>query len=435
MYHLQPVLATIAVGSQYALIHVTLGFTTAFTPATSHLRSIAVAAILALALSIQIAVQHAANIPNPVRGILALGAWIQVFNSLDILLHTRITYAEHIQWVKEKKKQRGGLELTPAVTALQFSLTIPNNLRRVGTKWQITPLYSFNSGSSPGTIPGRAEFLAARWKSIFLLSGTAAFLFIACSHLNWIPKQRDLLLLDLEQQGSLLDTSWESLLTQLHPVLFFIITLFMLHKTLYNLISIAAVSLHLSYPANWPPFQASPREAWTVRRFWGQFWHQCFRAFLAANADFFIPSTRRPSPSPSPRGGRRRRRTMTIPSQYARYFICFAISGLIHHLLDLAAGIRPRDSGAMQFFLVQPIAFAVEDVAAYLATRCIPASIRDEVATTTTTTTTTRVIGYFWVMAFSLWSWRPWALPVLRRALEVREPISSIWFLGLRGGI
>ncbi|KAL4944603.1 membrane bound O-acyl transferase family-domain-containing protein [Aspergillus oleicola] len=420
MDHLQPFLATIAVGSQYALIHLTLGFTTAFTSATSHLRPTAVAAILTLATSIQIAVQHAAaNIPIPVRGILAMGAWIQVFNSLDILLHTRITYTEHVRWGKEKN-ERGGLESTPAVTALWFAVTIPNNFRRVDTKWQITPLYSFNNGS-PETIPGRAEFLTARLKSIFLLSGTAVFLFIACSYLNWIPKQRDLLLSDLEKQGCLLNTSWESLLAQIHPALFFIITLFMLHKTLYNLISIAAVSLHLSYPANWPPFQASPREAWTVRRFWRQFWHQSFRVFLAANADFLVTSTRRPSPRP------RRGTTITIPSRYARYFICFAISGLIHLLLDLAIGISLRDSGSMQFLLIQPLAFAVEDAAAYLTSQCIPAMIREE------TTTAARVIGYIWVIAFSLWSWRPWALPVVRRALEVREPITSIWFLHVGG--
>ncbi|KAL3482655.1 membrane bound O-acyl transferase family-domain-containing protein [Aspergillus germanicus] len=415
MDHLQPFLATIAVGSQYALIHLTIGFITAFTPATSHLRPIAVAAILALAISIQFAVQHAANIPIPVRGILAMGAWIQVFNSLDILLHTRITYTDHIEWQKEKN-HRAGLKLAPAMTPLRFSLTIPNNFRRVNTKWQITPLYSFNIGS-PGTTPGRAEFLIARLKSILLLSGTALFLFIAGSYQNWIPKQRDLLLLDLEKHGFLLYTSWESVLTQIHPVLYFIITLFMLHKTLYNLISIAAVSLRLSYPANWPPFQASPREAWTVRRFWRQFWHQSFRAFLTANTDFFITST--PGPSPTPRRGSIR----TIPSRYVRYFICFGISGLIHLLMDLAVGIPLHDSGAMQFLLIQPLAFAVEDVAAYLGNRCIPAMAREE--------RTTRAIGYIWVTAFSLWSWRPWALPVVRRALEVQEPITSIWFLGV----
>jgi hypothetical protein len=266
MDHLEPFLATIAVGSQYTLIHLTLGFITAFAPATSHVRPIAVAAILALATSIQIAVRNAANIPIPLRGILAMGAWIQVFNSFDILVYTRITYTDHIRWWKGKS-QREGLDSTPAVSPLRFALTIPNNFRRVNTKWQITAVYNFNR-SSPGAIPGRADFLTARLKSIFLHSGAALFLLIAGSHLNWRPKERDVLLADLEKRVCLVDTSWESVRTQIHPVLFFIITLFMLHKILYNLLSIAAVSLHLSRPASWPPFQASPQEAWTVRRFW-----------------------------------------------------------------------------------------------------------------------------------------------------------------------
>jgi hypothetical protein len=163
------------------------------------------------------------------------------------------------------------------------------------------------------------------------------------------------------------------------------------------------------------------------------FWHQSFRAFLTANTDLFITSTRRHSPTrtptPTPRRGsiNTSTSTSTISSRYIRYFICFGISGLIHLLLDHAIGIPLHDSGAMQFLLLQPLAFAVEDTAAYLAAnRSIPGMARGE--------RISRAIGYIWVTAFSLWSWRPWALPVLRTALEVGEPITSIWFLGLGAG-
>lgn len=57
---------------------------------------------------------------------------------------------------------------------------------------------------------------------------------------------------------------------------------------------------------------------------------------------------------------------MTVISRYMCYFLCFLISGLINVSLDLATGISLDDTGAMALFLVQPIAFAVEDVASYL---------------------------------------------------------------------
>jgi hypothetical protein len=102
-----------------------------------------------------------------------------------------------------------------------------------------------------------------------------------------------------------------------------------------------------------------------------------------------------------------------------RYFLCFFISGLIHLFLDMALGISLNDTGAMAFLPVQPIAFAVEDVAKYLSKR-YGVLAKDSAAK--------RIIGYLWVLAFSFWSWRPWAYQILIKLLEVGEPIISTYF-------
>ncbi|KAJ5612757.1 hypothetical protein N7510_005951 [Penicillium lagena] len=386
MGHLQSVLATVKVSSQYMLIHLILGSMTTFTSATSPLRLPAIAIILGLALSIQNAIQHAPNVPIPLRGILAMGAWIQVFNSHDILVHRRINYTEHIEW----KKERGSIAIGDAIW---FALSIPNNFRRLDTKWQIIPVYSFDG--NPGKIPTRGKFFRERFRSIVLICCTALFLFLICSYLDWIPKQNDIFSL-LDKRSLLLNASWQTLPTQIHLFLFFIITIFLLHKAIYALLSVAAVFLHLSSPAHWPPFQASAREAWSIRRFWG---------FLPSNADFII------SVFPL--------RPNTITYRYVRYFLCFFVSGMIHLLLDIAIGISLDDTGAMVFLPVQPIAFAVEDVAKYLSKRY---------GVLQKDTAAKRIIGYLWVVIFSFWSWRPWAYPVLKRALEVGEPITSTYF-------
>jgi hypothetical protein len=102
-----------------------------------------------------------------------------------------------------------------------------------------------------------------------------------------------------------------------------------------------------------------------------------------------------------------------------RYPSCFFISGVIHLFLDLAIGIPLDKTGALVFFLVQPLAFALEDVAGCLSKRYQMLEGN---------TVAKRLIGYIWMLLFCLWSWRPWAYPILRRSLEVGEPITSTYF-------
>jgi hypothetical protein len=288
--HLSP--PTIQIGLASALIHLILGTTTAFTPAKSHLRQPAFAAILALALSIQVTAQNdslatRSSTPTPLRGMLAADAWIQVFNSFDMLLHSRISYEEHIR-CKERKIRERAIQLRSTEVddsggggdnALWFALTMPNNFRRINTKWQIRPLYSFSGNAAEkgsDEVPSRAAFIAGRMKSVLVTFGLATCLSRLCSYLGCIPGQ-SALRATLENHGRLLSffsssssyATWNSLVAQVHPTVFAIVDLFLVHRTVYALSSIAAVSLHLSSPSDWPPVQASPREAYSLRRFWG----------------------------------------------------------------------------------------------------------------------------------------------------------------------
>jgi hypothetical protein len=109
----------------------------------------------------------------------------------------------------------------------------------------------------------------------------------------------------------------------------------------------------------------------------------------------------------------------TTASRYARYTLSFLISGLIQHLFDLGMRIPPSGTGALRVFVVQPLAFAIEDIAACFSRR-FSVFKRDTVLR--------RGIGYIWVLVFSAWTWRAWTFPMLKRALEAGEPVSSIYF-------
>ncbi|KAL2831311.1 membrane bound O-acyl transferase family-domain-containing protein [Aspergillus pseudoustus] len=433
---------TIQIGLAYALIHLILSTTTAFTPAKSHLRQPAFAAILALAISIQITVQNdslatRSSIPTPLRGMLAADAWIQVFNGFDMLLHSRISYEEHIRW-KERKIRERAIQLRSTevndsggggVNALWFALTMPNNFRRINTKWQIRPLYSFSGNAAEkgsDEVPSRAAFIAGRVKSVLVTFGLATCLSRVCSYLGCIPGQ-SALRGTLENHGRLLsffsssssDATWKSLVALIHPTVFAIVDLFLVQRTVYALSSIAAVSLHFSSPSDWPPVQASPREAYSLRRFWGHFWHQAFRAFLCGTADALITAI---STSVTPSSEKKLHKRNSLLARYTRYLIVFLVSGLIHLFLDLAVGISFRASGALPFFLVQVVGFGVEDAVAYSARRFQMRTNRQ------IPVWATRAVGYTWVAAFCIWSWRPWVFPLLLKALEGGDPLTSTWF-------
>ncbi|KAF9890730.1 hypothetical protein FE257_005596 [Aspergillus nanangensis] len=386
------IVASIEATSQYCLISLILGLAATFTSATSPLRPPAIAAILGLAISIQNLIVHqAAHIPVILRGSVALGGWVQVANSLDILVYRRITYAEHVQWTK-------GRRISLPYPRIWFALSIPHNFRRIGTKWQITPVYDFVQGK----IPARREFLRQRFRSIVLIGGAVGFFLQICFYLDCIPRWNDLRFALAHGRLFHLDLSWPSLLTQAILSFSLLVSMFLLQRAVYATLAITAVALHLSSPADWPPFQASAREAWSIRRFWGQFWHQLFRSFLSSNAEVII------SAIPF--------RLHKTTSRYLRYFLCFLVSGLIHHFFDLAIGISLHDTGALLTFTVQPVAFAVEDMAQYLSRRYM---------VLTGNTVAKRVLGYVWVIIFSCWSLRPWIYQVARRALEAAEPITS----------
>jgi hypothetical protein len=251
--HDQYVLPTAKIGGLYILIHLILGSVTTFTLRMSPLRLLAMMAIIGLAVCIQVATHHTTQVPVPVRGILAMGAWIQVFNGFDILLHSRISYAEHIEWKKEPESANLG-------DAIWSVLTVPSNFRRLDTKWQIAGVYRFGRSR-------KSRFVKQRLQSIFYVLCIAAFQFLVGSYLHRPPNQTELFSL-LEQNSLLCIPSGASLPFHVHISLFFIVTLFLLLKTVYTVLSVIAVLLNVSSPTQWPAFHGSVCEAWSVRRFW-----------------------------------------------------------------------------------------------------------------------------------------------------------------------
>ncbi|KKK20749.1 hypothetical protein AOCH_006761 [Aspergillus ochraceoroseus] len=375
---------------QWVLIPLLCGCVAAFTSPSSEARYAAAVVILSLAISVQNYIRAVAA-SWLIAGLISIFTWMSVLNSLDVLLHSRINYPEHMEWKKHNPSQDAPVLYNTTREKVELALNIPWNYRRVRTKWQIKNIPSFDP-TEPGYVPNRWTFVAHR-----LLTCDEN----DCTRLH--------ILLSEERQSLFPNQYWfstEALSARLYFVISFMTSAWFSQRAIYNIASVIAVVSRISDPADWPPFQGALSETWTVRRLWGRTWHQTLRQLLSSNADFLVFSIFRPG---------------TIWARYARYFVVFFLSGVIHTFLDEASGIPVESSRSLLFFTIQPIAFAVEDVAENLAKRY---------GVFTTDTPLRRLVGYIWVGVFCLWASPMWLYPVMRFLLANGQPVSIV---NLRG--
>lgn len=143
-----------------------------------------------------------------------------------------------------------------------FSTTI--TCRFVGTPDQIKNIPPF-SVRNPHRIPSRNSFL---WWSVLII--TLSYLGMNLFHVNRLA----------ELGAEYVTPQHIHIFRRFHEVssreicmrvFICFLTLFRIVSTqagLYNLAAFVAVLLHLSKPADWPPFYGSPLDAYTIRRYW-----------------------------------------------------------------------------------------------------------------------------------------------------------------------
>lgn len=136
------------------------------------------------------------------------------------------------------------------------------------------------------------------------------------------------------------------------------------------------------------------------------FWHQFNRRKLSGPAQFIVQKIMR-----LPKGTRLSRH-MTI-------FLTFLTSGLLHLVTDGAMGVPMRESGALQFFAVQPIAIIVEDGVQALYRLTFGARRKEDDDRPSSSPSSPplwiRSVGYFWLILFLSWSTPVWSFPLLYR--------------------
>ncbi|KAL5051325.1 hypothetical protein BDW71DRAFT_51780 [Aspergillus fruticulosus] len=370
------------------LIQLIIGGTIGFSPRQSILRPIALALIVLLAASVHRTIvsweQHRAW-----AGTLSTNSFVFAAQAPDLFFHSGITYNEHYDWLCKTKGYR------PPFTLLQrarWAYAMVWNGRRVGTKWQVVPTHPFDP-DRPDYIPSRTTFLAHRLLAI-ILGGTVLYFF------GWPPYQFAFPSYITEERKEVLLDEFNFALSAL-PSRFwlsmsFILSLSTIQRVNYNLLSVIAVTLRLSDPEDWPPMKGPFLGTWSVRRFWGHTWHQMIRPIVSSNADFITYSILH-----LPR--------RTVFTRYSRFFFSFLISGVLHLTHDEAMGVPRHKGGAMRFYTLQPVAFAIEDLAQWISKRY---------GIFTEDLELRKLIGYTWVCVWSTLVWPIWIFPMMREPAE-----------------
>ncbi|KAL4997901.1 membrane bound O-acyl transferase family-domain-containing protein [Aspergillus recurvatus] len=394
---------------QSILIHLLTSAIIAFCSRSSPARPVAFASIVALALSLQSTATRWAGMGYHVAATgFHFNLWVTVSIALDLFFLTQVTYAEHVEWLSRSQKNKN-VVVSPSLTyRLLWAIVMPVNYRRIGTKWQISSIPPFDV-ETPSSIPTRTAFLIHR-----LLTSIIGFSAVH-SLVAWSSRSANVGVGEYStgtlQKNTLdaYDLSLPTLPTRLSLTTCFIAILFIFEAAVNNAVSFIAVLFRLSPPQDWPPLQGSVLEAYTVRKFWSHTWHQAFRAFLSPLADFITFSALRLPPK-------------TVISRYTRYVVCFFHSALIHLAFDVGRGMTyPHwpssllvasqsgapvevQSGALLFFAIQPLAFAIEEAVQVLSNRC-------GFLTNKSDRHVRRLIGYVWVAAWCTITWPVWLFP------------------------
>ncbi|KAB5522131.1 membrane bound O-acyl transferase family-domain-containing protein [Coniochaeta sp. 2T2.1] len=186
----------------------------------------------------------------------------------------------------------------------------------------------------------------------------------------------------------------------------------------YDMVGIAAVSLRITGVRSWRPLFGSVWDLYTLRRFWGNFWHQMLRDPLSSPAKAIARILRLPDTG--------------IFQRYTKTAIIFSSSGLAHQFHDATVGLPFAESGAIRFFAVQTVGIMLEDA---VQTIWDGGFGRRKSQNQTGTVRWKKMVGVIWLWAWLAWSVPVWVYPAIydrtkREQGPLMGPFSlSRWFL------
>ncbi|KAJ5592818.1 hypothetical protein N7537_009722 [Penicillium hordei] len=290
-----------------------------------------------------------------------------------------------------KSAQNFGSRLITAVRLLAQT-------RAVNTQWQVKnvpshPKYYLRRGMQ---VPSRGRFLL---RQLAIVVWQCLVLDIVQTVSLQQAKERGL------HEPASLEIEWVVPLEQwaeriaTHLSIWFVVNR-LISDLAYRVLSILFVGIGLDSPADWPPAFGSMLDAFTLRNFWGKFWHQFMRQPFTSISNFIARDVL----------------NLTRPSTLERYtnlFIVFLISAIFHVVVDILQSIPTERSGSMPFYLAIAFGIMLEDGVQHIWKRVqTPDSMQEEAKQPTDIVPLwKRAAGMVWVMLWlgvtSTWYFTP----------------------------
>lgn len=293
----------------------------------------------------------------------------------------------------------------PQGSAFFRALNLCFSTRSVRSKWQIGNVPPFPSYFRDTAHPGRLSFL---WRTAVIFIWQYLVLDLVDAIMAAQPPEETQAAYGNGQEYVLFNATKKQLATRLMTSVagsFFIGRLIM--DFIYRAMTLAAVSTGISEPADWPPFFGRMRDAYTIRYFWGRFWHQWLRGPLSATSLFVSRSV------------------LSLPRRsllewYTNVMITFTLSAAVHVANDVIGG-KGVEIGTIAQFQGFAVAMLIEDAAQALASWVFGSGKSPDSKNKAPTSVWRLAIGYLWVQVV-LFVVVPWYLYP-----SGRMPAGAMW--------
>ncbi|KAI2769577.1 membrane bound O-acyl transferase family-domain-containing protein [Daldinia loculata] len=171
------------------------------------------------------------------------------------------------------------------------------------------------------------------------------------------------------------------------------VSLISFQRGVYAIASFVCVAMGLSSPWDWPPFNGPILTSFSLRYIWSVFWPQANSHWLHALANYVVYNIFRLRKSGS-------------LVRYMRICLMFAISGVIHIAIDFSSGIPVSKSGALRFFLIQPLGILIEDIISVApGIALLPQIVQ-------------RFLSFIWLSLWMTWTAPGYVYPIIYKSVS-----------------
>ncbi|KAL8801837.1 MAG: hypothetical protein Q9182_004187, partial [Xanthomendoza sp. 2 TL-2023] len=331
------------------------------------------------------------------------GTAVVAFQYLDSALLSCWTYAARGPTSAlggQKHLQRSDVHDSPeAITSkLVFGWEEAFRARSASSPWEVPNVPKFYpTDKNPKRLPTKAQFL--RYAALRCLVS-----FCVLDVIGWMGRDGSMNAVHFASERIPLFTRWqhitaeELMLRLVCSILHWVVAFCVLQGLYYGAAVVVVGFLGWGKIERWPPLFNRITYCWSIRRFWGYFWHQGTRQKFVAPAYLLTFSALRIQHD-------------TILARYTVLTLTFVISGIFHQLADVANGVPWWQGKAVPFFAMQAVGIVLEDTVQGIY-RWVYGRKR----------TDARPVGWklgfgcCWVLVWLFWTTPLWAYPIMQRS-------------------